>query len=130
MRRLVGIVTFGMLAVVPSVQAQVDPYEIMDRVDQLYRGAASHGTSTMEVVTENWDRQMTMEMWSLGNDFSLVRILAPAREAGTATQPFPEATPCGTYSPRLPSILLNITSKADTGMILEDPAFFSQTSIF
>ena len=85
MRRVVGIVTFGILAVVPSVQAQVDPYEIMDRVDQLYRGAASYGTSTMEVVTENWDRQMTMEMWSLGNDFSLVRILAPAREAGTAT---------------------------------------------
>jgi len=28
---------------------------------------------------------MTMEIWSLGNDFSLVRIQAPAREAGTAT---------------------------------------------
>ena len=85
MSRQVGIVTVWMLAVGPLVQAQVDPYEIIDRVDQLYRGESSHGTSTMEVVTENWDRQMTMELWSLGNDFSLVRIQAPAREAGTAT---------------------------------------------
>tara|TARA_Y100000588_G_C14174994_1_gene890937 strand:+ start:582 stop:1304 length:723 start_codon:yes stop_codon:yes gene_type:complete len=74
-----------MTTLVPPSYAQVDPYEIMDRVDQLYRGESSHGTSTMEVVTENWDRQMTMELWSLGNDFSLVRIQAPAREAGTAT---------------------------------------------
>jgi len=85
MSRQVGIVAVWMLAVGPLVHAQVDPYEIMDRVDQLYRGESSHGTSTMEVVTENWDRQMTMELWSLGNDFSLVRIQAPAREAGTAT---------------------------------------------
>ena len=55
MSRQVGTVTVWMLAVGPLVQAQVDPYEIIDRVDQLYRGESSHGTSTMEVVTENWD---------------------------------------------------------------------------
>ena len=39
----------------------------------------------MEVVTEHWTRELTLEVWSLGTDYSLVRVLAPSREAGTAT---------------------------------------------
>jgi len=65
--------------------AQTDPLAIIDRVDRMLRGNSSHGTFTMEVVTENWDRSMTMEVWSLGTDYSLVRVQAPRREAGTAT---------------------------------------------
>jgi hypothetical protein len=65
--------------------AQESPREIIDRVDRLLRGESSHGVAIMEVVTENWERSLTMEMWSLGTEFSLVRILAPPKEAGTAT---------------------------------------------
>lgn len=65
--------------------AQTDPLAIIDRVDRMLRGDSSHGVMTMEVVTENWDRSMTMEVWSLGTDYSLVRVQAPRREAGTAT---------------------------------------------
>ena len=72
--------------VVPSlVTAQTDPLEIMNRVDRLLRGDSSRGVATMEVVTENWEREMTMELWSLGTDYSLVRLRAPRKEAGTAT---------------------------------------------
>ena len=82
-----------LLAVVTAVAAyapapalaQSDPLEIIDRVDRLMRGDSSHGVMTMEVVTENWERSMTMEVWSLGTDYSLVRVQSPAREAGTAT---------------------------------------------
>ena len=84
-RRCVGLVTLGWLAAGGTASAQIDPIEIIDRVEQLYRGESSRGTTTMEIVTENWDREITMEVWSLGNDYSLVRIQAPAREAGTAT---------------------------------------------
>jgi hypothetical protein len=59
--------------------------DIIDRVDQLLRGESSHGSAVMEVVTENWERSLTMEMWSLGTEYSMVRILAPPKEAGTAT---------------------------------------------
>ena len=73
--------------VLPTLQAygQTDPREIMEHVDRLMRGESSHGVATMEVVTEHWERKMTMELWSLGTDYSLVRLRAPAREAGTAT---------------------------------------------
>ena len=59
--------------------------EIIDRVDRILRGESSHGTATMEVVTENWERSMTMEIWSLGTEYSLIRITAPKSEEGTAT---------------------------------------------
>ncbi len=67
------------------LSARESPREIIDRVDRLLRGESSHGVAVMEVVTENWERSLTMEMWSLGTEDSLVRILAPPKEAGTAT---------------------------------------------
>ncbi len=72
------------LWVTPSF-AQETARDIMERVDRLLRGDSSHGVATMEVVTEHWERRITMELWSLGTEYSLVRIQAPAKEAGTAT---------------------------------------------
>jgi hypothetical protein len=75
-----------MLAAVPGIgAAQQTPRDIIDRVDRILRGESSHGTATMEVVTEHWERSMTMEIWSLGTEYSLIRITAPRKEAGTAT---------------------------------------------
>ena len=59
--------------------------EIIERVDRVLRGDSSRGVARMEIVTEHWERQLTMEMVSLGTDYSLVRVQSPAREAGTAT---------------------------------------------
>lgn len=61
------------------------PRDIVDRVDRILRGESSHGFATMEVVTEHWERSLTMEVWSLGTEYSLARITAPRKEAGTAT---------------------------------------------
>ncbi len=73
------------LASAATASAQTDPLEIIDRVDRMMRGDSSRGVATMEVVTEHWERRMTMEIWSLGTDYSLIRLRAPQREAGTAT---------------------------------------------
>ena len=73
------------LAPASTASAQTDPLEIIDRVDRMMRGDSSRGVATMEVVTEHWERRMTMEIWSLGTDYSLIRLRAPQREAGTAT---------------------------------------------
>lgn len=84
-RRLAVLVTLVSMATAGSAQAPTDPLEIMNRVQDLYRGASSRAVATMEVVTEHWSREITMELWSLGEDHTLVRIRAPAKEAGTAT---------------------------------------------
>ena len=86
MRLIAAALTVAvLLAAGAPAAAQPDPREIIDRVDRLLRGDSSRGVATMEVVTEHWERQMTMEIWSLGTDYSLVRLRAPQKEAGTAT---------------------------------------------
>ena len=62
-----------------------DATAIVDCVDRIMRGESSQGISTMEVSTEHWSRAMEMQMWSLGTDHALVRILSPRKDAGTAT---------------------------------------------
>lgn len=69
----------------PAAAQQVNPDSIVDRVDKLLRGTSSRGTVSMQIVTRQWTRTLDMDMWSLGNDYALVRVTAPAREAGTAT---------------------------------------------
>jgi outer membrane lipoprotein-sorting protein len=59
--------------------------DIIDRVDRLLRGASSHGKVEMQIKTEHWSRTLDMEVWSLGTKYSLVRVTAPPKEAGTAT---------------------------------------------
>ena len=61
------------------------PRQMRDRVDNLHRGSASHGSMAMKVVRENWSRELKLEFWTQGKENTLVRILAPAKEQGTAT---------------------------------------------
>lgn len=58
---------------------------LLDKIDDLHRGGSSHGLMQMKVQTAHWTRSMAMESWSLGEDYSLVRILEPKKERGTAT---------------------------------------------
>ena len=74
-----------MLAAAGTASAQRTAQEIIDHVDRMMRGESSHGIATMQVATENWERDMTMELWSLGTDHALIRITAPKKEEGTAT---------------------------------------------
>ena len=71
--------------------AQPDPSsptfarDVMRKLDDQYRGEKSHAKMKMEIKTAHWTRKLTMEAWSLGKHHSLVRILKPAKEKGTAT---------------------------------------------
>jgi hypothetical protein len=69
----------------PGPDSEEFPVYVMNRIDDLYRGLASHGIMEMQVRTRHWSRNMEMETWSLGKDYSLVRILRPRKEKGTAT---------------------------------------------
>lgn len=51
----------------------------------MWRGESSRAKMTMKVETRNYRRNMMMEAWSKGRDFSLVRILFPLKEKGVAT---------------------------------------------
>jgi len=59
--------------------------EIVDRVDRMLRGSSSRADVAMEIATAHWTRSLEMRVWSLGTAYALVRVIAPAREAGSAT---------------------------------------------
>ena len=65
--------------------AEVDPAQILNHVDDLYRGNKARGTIAMKVVTEHWTRSLKLAFWSQGTDHTLARILSPKKEKGTAT---------------------------------------------
>jgi len=76
-----------LLALPASAEAQDlnDPASIIDYVDRVMRGESSTGKMTMDIETANWSRSLELEVWSRGRKHSLIRVLSPRSEAGTAT---------------------------------------------
>jgi len=66
-------------------ESSLTPKQILDKVDDLFRSRSSHSLATMTVTTAHWKRSLTLETWTKGEDKSLIRILAPKKEKGTAT---------------------------------------------
>lgn len=94
MRRLIipyaGIICLmlawgGSLPAVAQTTAAPDAKEIIRRIETQYWGETSHSVARMDVVTEEYSRSMTMEMWSKGRDDFIAIIRKPVKEAGTAT---------------------------------------------
>lgn len=68
-----------------AAAADIDPKELVKRVETQYNGDSSHATMTMSITTADWSRELTMESWSEGRDKFLTVIREPAKEKGTAT---------------------------------------------
>lgn len=72
-------------AIFPAFQARSqDATAIIRQVDENMRGDASYTEMTMTTVRPRYTREIAMKGWSLGNDYSLILITAPARDNGTA----------------------------------------------
>jgi len=70
---------------ITAARSQPDIGELVHSLDQLYRSDDSYTEMSMRIVTEHWERTLTMKAWSHGTDNTFIRILSPAREAGMAT---------------------------------------------
>jgi outer membrane lipoprotein-sorting protein len=78
--------------------------KILEEIDDLWRGSSSHAVMTMQVKTTHYTRSMRMEAWSKGKEKTLVRILSPLREKGTAT--LKSGNTIYTYLPRTDRTIL------------------------
>jgi outer membrane lipoprotein-sorting protein len=58
--------------------------EIVDRVARLFISKSSISEVEMQITNENWQRNISMRIWSLGEEKILVRIISPPEDAGTA----------------------------------------------
>ena len=71
----------GNFAIAEPIAAQ----ELVERIDNLYRLDSSYAVVSMTIETPDWQRSMTMEMWTKGQDYALIRITSPAKEKGVST---------------------------------------------
>lgn len=70
-----------LLGLVTTVSAQ-DIKEIIRQSDEKFRGTSSEGELTMIIQRPSWSREVSMKNWSLGTEYSLIYITAPAKEKG------------------------------------------------
>ncbi len=62
-----------------------DARSLSRRMDRLYRADTSRGVVEMTVLNPNFKRTLKMRIWTEGLENTLVRILSPRKEKGTAT---------------------------------------------
>lgn len=59
--------------------------EIIKKADEKWNGEkSSRGTMTMTIVRPTWERTIQFKIWTLGRDYSMTLITAPAKEKGQA----------------------------------------------
>ena len=73
-----------LVMLVSSTTFARDPIEIIRQMENNMRGDASYTEMSMKVVRPRYTREISMRTWSLGDDYSLVYVTAPARDEGTA----------------------------------------------
>ncbi len=79
-----NILTAIFLAAVCMAATGQDAREILRRMEHNMRGDASYSEMTMETVRPRYTREISMRSWSLGDDYVLIYVTAPARDQGTA----------------------------------------------
>jgi outer membrane lipoprotein-sorting protein len=80
----VGLLLSAVL-LLPSISSAITASEILEQVDDLWRGESSFAEMSMDVVTEHYERSMKLKAWSLGKEYSLFIITYPPKDRGVAT---------------------------------------------
>jgi len=71
-------------SVTPLAAQELTATEIVERADQKMRGESNKAEMKMTIVRPTWERQVSMKSWSRGDEYALILITAPARDAGIA----------------------------------------------
>ena len=62
-----------------------DATQIIKAAIDYWRDVSSYSVAEMNIHRPDWQRSMTFRVWTRGEKHSLVRVIAPAKDAGNAT---------------------------------------------
>jgi outer membrane lipoprotein-sorting protein len=68
-----------------------------------WRGLSSYTVMTMVIHRPDWERSMTMEAWTKGDDRSLVRVIEPKKDRGNGT--LTDENSMWTFSPKINRVI-------------------------
>ncbi len=96
------LVLLSLLLSMPAF-AEPDASQIIrDAVDH-WRGLSSYSEMTMVIHRPDWERSMTMQGWTKGDERSLIRVLEPRKDRGNAT--LTDDNTMWSYSPRINRVI-------------------------
>ncbi len=75
---------------------------VRDAIDH-WRGLSSYTVMTMVIHRPDWERSMTMEAWTKGDDKSLVRVVEPKKDRGNGT--LTDENSMWTFSPKINRVI-------------------------
>jgi len=68
-----------------------------------WRGLSSYSEMTMVIHRPDWERSMTMQAWTKGDDHSLVRVMEPKKDRGNGT--LTDKNSMWTFSPKINRVI-------------------------
>ena len=69
----------------PVGAAEPDATQIVRDAVNHWRGLSSYTVMTMVIHRPDWERSMTMEAWTKGDERALVRVIEPKKDLGNGT---------------------------------------------
>ena len=94
-----------LLLVVPAFVAaeERDATQIVRDAINHWRGLSSYTVMTMRIHRPDWERSMTMEAWTKGDENSLVRVIEPKKDRGNGT--LTDENSMWTFSPKINRVI-------------------------
>jgi outer membrane lipoprotein-sorting protein len=79
-----SLLVIGLSLLTTSIWAQsgLTAKQIIEKADALQRGETNKGEMSMTIIRPKWSRTITMKNWSIGSEYSMTYITAPAKEKG------------------------------------------------
>jgi outer membrane lipoprotein-sorting protein len=85
-RRIAGSLAFLLLVLCSGARAEApDATAIVRAAIEYWRDVSSYAVFDMNIHRPDWQRSMSMRVWTRGNKESLVRVTAPAKDVGNGT---------------------------------------------
>ncbi len=75
------LIAVSLLLSFTCVRSQ-DATEIVKKANDLMNGKTSESVASMAIQRPGWSRTVSMKTWSLGNDYYMILITAPAQDKG------------------------------------------------
>ncbi|KAA1189241.1 outer membrane lipoprotein-sorting protein [Pseudohalioglobus sediminis] len=78
-------VILGLVITTATWAEELTARDIIRKAMDHYRGQTSYSEMSMTIHRPDWERTMTMQGWSKGDKHTLVRVMAPKKDAGNGT---------------------------------------------
>jgi outer membrane lipoprotein-sorting protein len=98
-----GVFTVLVTLLTPSAVFATDARSIIKAALDHWRGTSSYSIVTMTIHRPDWERSMTMRVWTQGEKQSLVRVTEPPKDAGNGT--LLDDKKMWTYSPKINRVI-------------------------